>query len=89
MASTTDNFNLDLYDTGDPANLNDQYNSAMHIIDDTMLTLNNNVGALTTRLTNLGATDDDTATAIKNKWDTAANQAAAATDTQTPSKARQ
>lgn len=80
MASTTDNFGLDLYETGDPANLNDQYNSAMHIIDDTMLTLNNNVGALTTRLSNLGATDDDTATAIKNKWDTAANQAAAATD---------
>lgn len=80
MASTTDNFGLDLYETGDPANLNDQYNSAMHVIDDTMLTINNNVSALTTRLTNLGATDDDTATAIKNKWDTAANQAAAATD---------
>lgn len=39
MASTTDNFNLDLYDTGDPANLNDQYNASMHTIDATMLTI--------------------------------------------------
>ena len=39
MASTTDNFNLDLYDTGDPANLNDQYNASMHTIDETMLTI--------------------------------------------------
>lgn len=57
MASTTDNFNLDLYDTGDPANLNDQYNSAMHTIDDTLLTINTNASsalqkanALTARL---------------------------------------
>ena len=34
MASTTDNFNIPLYDTGDPANLRDQYNSAMGVIDD-------------------------------------------------------
>lgn len=39
MTSTTDNFNLDLYDTGDPANLNDQYNASMHTIDETMLTI--------------------------------------------------
>lgn len=42
MASTTDNFNLDLYDTGDPAALTDQYNSAMRTIDDTLLTINGN-----------------------------------------------
>lgn len=42
MASTTDNFNLDLYDTGDPAALTDQYNSAMHTIDNTLLTINTN-----------------------------------------------
>lgn len=40
MASTTDNFNLDLYDTGDPASLTDQYNSAIRTIDDTLLTIN-------------------------------------------------
>jgi hypothetical protein len=40
MASTTDNFNLDLYDTGDPAALTDQYNSAIRTIDDTLLTIN-------------------------------------------------
>lgn len=33
MTSTTDNFNLPLYDTGDPANLRDQYNSAVRSID--------------------------------------------------------
>lgn len=33
MSSTTDNFALPLYDTGDPANLRDQYNGAMRIID--------------------------------------------------------
>lgn len=42
MASTTDNFNLDLYDTGDPAALTDQYNSAIRTIDDTLLTINDN-----------------------------------------------
>ena len=62
MTSTTDNFNLDLYDTGDPANLNDQYNAAMHTIDDTLLTINNNASsalqkanALTTRLDTVAA----------------------------------
>lgn len=45
MASTTDNFNLDLYDTGDPASLTDQYNSAIRTIDDTLLTINDNATA--------------------------------------------
>lgn len=39
MASTTDNYNLPLYDTGDPANLRDQYNNAMGIIDGELKTL--------------------------------------------------
>lgn len=42
MASTTDNFSLDLYDTGDPAALTDQYNSAIRTIDTTLLTINDN-----------------------------------------------
>lgn len=45
MTSTTDNFNLDLYDTGDPAALTDQYNSAIRTIDDTLLTINGNATA--------------------------------------------
>lgn len=53
MASTTDNFNLDLYDTGDPAALTDQYNSAMHTLDNTLQTINTNAnGALTLAQTN-------------------------------------
>ncbi len=42
MASTTDNFSLDLYDTGDPAALTDQYNNAIRTIDKTLLTINGN-----------------------------------------------
>ena len=45
MASTTDNFSLDLYDTGDPAALTDQYNSAIRTIDTTLLTINGNATA--------------------------------------------
>lgn len=45
MASTTDNFNLDLYDIGDPAALTDQYNTAMRTIDETLLTINGNATA--------------------------------------------
>lgn len=48
MASTTDNFNLDLYDTGDPAALTDQYNSAIRTIDTTLLTINDNAAAALT-----------------------------------------
>lgn len=62
MVSNTDNFNLDLYDAGDPANLNDQYNAAMRTIDETLFTINNNASnalqkanALTTRLDTVAA----------------------------------
>lgn len=64
MTSTTDNFNLDLYDTGDPANLNDQYNISMRIIDKTMLTIS---GTAATAL--------NTATEAKTTADTATNLA--------------
>ena len=86
MASTTDNFNLDLYDTGDPANLTDQYNAAMRTIDDTLLTVNNNASSalqkankletrlntVTDNLTALGVTDTATAATSKVTWDKAA-----------------
>lgn len=76
MASTTDNFNLDLYDTGDPAALTDQYNSAMHTIDETLLTINGNAGTALQDSTeikgwlgNLGITNGTTATELKNTID--------------------
>lgn len=94
MASTTDNFNLDLYDTGDPAALTDQYNSAIRTIDDTLLTINGNATtALNTakqaiaetqttnnNLTALGVTDSNTASALKNKIDTTASDLAVTTE---------
>lgn len=90
MASTTDNFNLDLYDTGDPAALTDQYNSAIRTIDTTLLTINGNAStALNTakqamtetetinnNLAALGVTDSNTASALKNKIDTTASDLA-------------
>lgn len=94
MANTTDNFNLDLYDTGDPAALTDQYNSAIRTIDTTLLTINGNATtALNTakqaitetetinnNLTALGVTDSNTASALKNKIDTTASELAVTTE---------
>lgn len=90
MASTTDNFNLDLYDTGDPAALTDQYNSAIRTIDTTLLTINGNAAnalntakqamteteTITSNLAALGVTDSNTASALKNKIDTTASELA-------------
>lgn len=94
MASTTDNFNLDLYDTGDPAALTDQYNSAIRTIDETLLTINGNATAalnsakqaitetqtINNNLTALGVTDSNTASALKNKIDTTASDLAVTTE---------
>lgn len=94
MASTTDNFNLDLYDTGDPAALTDQYNNAIRTIDETLLTINGNAAtALNTakqaiaetetinnNLTALGVTDSNTASALKNKIDNTASDLAVTTE---------
>lgn len=94
MTSATDNFNLDLYDTGDPAALTDQYNSAIRTIDTTLLTINDNAAAALTsakqamtetqtinnNLTALGVTDSNTASALKNKIDTTASDLAVTTE---------
>lgn len=87
MASATDNFNLDLYDTGDPASLTDQYNSAIRTIDDTLLTINDNAKQAITEtqtinnnLTALGVTDSNTASALKSKIDTTASDLAVTTE---------
>lgn len=89
MTDYTTNFNLEKYQTGDAANLNDQYNVSMDIIDDNLYKINTNANtaggkatqALETAQNNnknlaaLGITDTATATAIKNKIDTTAETA--------------
>lgn len=95
MTDYTTNFNLEKYQTGDAANLTDQYNASMDIIDDNLYKINTNANtaggkatqALETaqnnnkNLTALGVTDTKTATQLKNKIDTTAINLAATTKT--------
>lgn len=81
MSDYTTNFNLEKYQAGDAANLNDQYNASMDIIDDNLYKINTNANtaggkasqALETaqnnnkKLAALDVTDTATATALKNK----------------------
>lgn len=89
MTDYTTNFNLEKYQTGDAANLNDQYNASMDIIDDNLYKINTNANTAggkatqaletaqnnTKNLTALGVTDTETATQLKNKIDTTAETA--------------
>ena len=89
MTDYTTNFNLEKYQAGDAANLNDQYNTSMDIIDDNLYKINTNANtaggkatqALETaqnnnkNLATLGITDTATATALKNKINTTAETA--------------
>lgn len=84
MTGYTTNFNLEKYQTGDAANLNDQYNTSMDIIDDNLYKINTNANtaggkatqALETaqnnnkNLTALGVTSTETATQLKNTIET-------------------
>lgn len=95
MTNYTTNFNLEKYQTGDAANLNDQYNASMDIIDDTMYKINTNANTAsgkatqaletaqnnTKNLTALGVTDTETATQLKNKIDTTATNLVTTTKT--------
>lgn len=95
MTDYTTNFNLEKYQTGDAANLNDQYNASMDIIDDTMYKISTNANTAvgkatqaletaqnnTKNLTALGVTDTTTATQLKNKIDTTATNLATTTKT--------
>lgn len=95
MTNYTTHFNLEKYQTGDAANLNDQYNASMDIIDDTMYKINTNANTAggkatqaletaqnnTKNLTALGVTDTETATQLKNKIDTTATNLVATTKT--------
>lgn len=81
MTDYTTNFNLEKYQTGDAANLNDQYNASMDIIDNNLYKINTNANTAsgkatqaletaqnnTKNLTALGVTDTTTATQLKNK----------------------
>lgn len=95
MTDYTTNFNLEKYEAGDAANLNDQYNASMDIIDNNLYKINTNANtaggkatqALETaqnnnkNLTALGVTDTETATQLKNKIDTTATNLVATTET--------
>lgn len=90
MTTYTDNFNLEKYQNGDAANLNDQYNASMDIIDTNLYKINTNASTASNKatqalqtvqttnnnLTALGVTDTNTATSAKTKWDNAATQTA-------------
>lgn len=94
MTDYTTNFNLEKYQTGDAANLNDQYNASMDIIDDNMYKINTNATTAsgkatqaletaqnnTKNLTALGVTDTETATQLKTKIDTTTETANNATN---------
>jgi hypothetical protein len=81
MTDYTTNFNLEKYQTGDAANLNDQYNASMDIIDTNLYKINTNANTAgskaaqaletaqnnTKNLTALGVTNENTATTLKNK----------------------
>lgn len=95
MTDYTTNFNLEKYTTGDAANLNDQYNASMDIIDTNLYKVNTNASnALNTanqaiteiqttndNLAALGVTDETTATTLKNKIDKTASNLAVTTET--------
>lgn len=94
MTAYTTNFNLEKYTTGDAANLNDQYNASMDIIDTNLYKVNTNASnALNTanqaitqiqttndNLAALGITDKTTATTLKNKIDKTASNLAVTTE---------
>ena len=89
MTNYTTNFNLEKYQTGDAANLNDQYNASMDIIDDNLYKINTNANTAggkatqaletaqnnTKNLTALGVTDTETATQLKTKINNTAETA--------------
>lgn len=95
MTDYTTNFSLEKYQTGDAANLNDQYNASMDIIDDNLYKINTNANnaagkanqaitateTINTNLNALGVTDTTTATQLKNKIDDTATKLDTTTET--------
>lgn len=76
MTTYTDNYGLNKYDTGDSANLRDQYNASMDIIDKQMKINNDASTYAKPILDSAGLTDTGTAAASKKKWDGAADLSA-------------
>lgn len=95
MTDYTTNFNLEKYQSGDAANLNDQYNASMDIIDNNLYKINTNANnaagkanqaiaateTINSNLNALGVTDTTTATQLKNKIDTTATKLDTTTET--------
>lgn len=73
MNSFTTNYNLDLYDVDDKPNLNDQYNDAMHKVDNALHGMSNDIVTAETAVNNLSTKVDGFDARIT------ANTAAAAT----------
>lgn len=76
MTEYTDNYGLNKYSDGDAANLRDQYNASMDIIDTQMKTANDNASNATTILNAAGLTNSETASSAKTRWDGAASLSA-------------
>lgn len=85
----TDNYGLNLYGDGDPADLRDGYNGSMRTIDTTLETHLDRIEGVESRETHdeevvkalIGDNTVDNATANKAKWDKAGTDATAATAT--------
>lgn len=75
MTEYTDNYGLNKYEDGDAANLRDQYNASMDIIDAQLKTANNNAAYAKPILNAAGLTDTAAAGASKTRWDGAASLA--------------
>lgn len=76
MTEYTDNYGLNKYSDGDAANLRDQYNASMDIIDAQLKTANDNAAYAKPILDATGLTNTTTAGESKTRWDAAASQAA-------------
>lgn len=76
MTEYTDNYGLNKYSDGDAANLRDQYNASMDIIDSQLKTANDNASHAKPILDAAGLTDANTASASKTRWDGAVSSAA-------------
>lgn len=77
MTEYTDNYGLNKYSDGDAANLRDQYNASMDIIDAQLKTSNDNAAYAKPILDAAGFTSTTEAGTSKARWDGAATLAAA------------
>ena len=76
MTEYTDNYGLNKYSDGDAANLRDQYNASMDIIDGKLKTASDNASYAKPILDAAGLTNITEAESSKGRWDGAATLAA-------------